>query len=112
MATTITCTKKALIRDNTVPVGKPAPMHIECFCDTHIPVPKPFTGNPVTCPNCRRQFDSCGYVMGEISGFDYENQAWVIDGKYQNCGHPVYMDCGCYGRAHAGEPPAANANIH
>lgn len=35
--------------------------------------------------------------------FDYENQAWVIDGRYQRCGHPEAMDCGCYGRAHAGE---------
>ena len=34
-------------------------------------------------------------------GYDYKNQAWVRHGKYQNCGHPPDMDCGCYGREHA-----------
>lgn len=37
------------------------------------------------------------------NGFDYTNQAWVRDGKYIACGHPAEMDCGCYGRDHAGE---------
>lgn len=35
--------------------------------------------------------------------FDYENQAWVVDGLYERCGHPEEMRCGCYGRLHAGE---------
>lgn len=65
-----------------------------------------------------------------VNGFDYKNQAWVIDGIYQDCGHPqegadipartdsfwlggkeikivieasVFDGCNCYGRAHAGE---------
>lgn len=38
--------------------------------------------------------------------FDYKNQAWVRDGKYVRCGHPALMNCGCYGRLHAGEPIA------
>ena len=38
-----------------------------------------------------------------INGYDYNRQAWVIDGKYQRCGHPDEMPCGCYGRAHEGE---------
>ena len=37
-----------------------------------------------------------------VNGFDYENQAWVLDGKYQACGH--LEACACYGKAHAGEP--------
>ena len=45
-------------------------------------------------------------------GFDYENQAWVVDGRYVNCGHHETINCGCYGRIHAGEAPAANAEIH
>ena len=45
-------------------------------------------------------------------GFDYENQAWVVDGRYVSCGHPETMDCGCFGRIHAGEAPAVNAEIH
>ena len=38
-----------------------------------------------------------------INGYDYDNQAWVIDGKYVRCGHPENMDCGCYGKEHEGE---------
>ena len=33
----------------------------------------------------------------------YERQAWVVDGRYDDCGHPEYMECGCYRRLHAGE---------
>ena len=36
-----------------------------------------------------------------INGFDYKNQAWVKDGKYQSCGHP--QACRCFGKKHAGE---------
>ena len=37
------------------------------------------------------------------SGFDYDRQAWVEDGRYVRCGHPESMSCRCYGRAHEGE---------
>ena len=36
--------------------------------------------------------------------FDYKNQAWVENGVYVRCGHPELMECGCFGRIHAGEP--------
>ena len=38
------------------------------------------------------------------NGYDYSRQAWVADGLYVRCGHPEKMDCGCYGKHHAGEP--------
>lgn len=38
-----------------------------------------------------------------INGFDYVNQAWVTEGRYQTCGHPETMTCDCYGRQHHGE---------
>ncbi len=40
--------------------------------------------------------------------YDYKNQAWVVDGRYESCAHPPSMNCRCYGRLHAGEiaPPA------
>ena len=41
------------------------------------------------------------------NGFDYDNQAWVIDGTYRRCGHPDSMSCGCYGREHEGEMVSA-----
>jgi len=38
-----------------------------------------------------------------INGYDYVNQAWVLDGKYIACGHPAEMKCNCYGRIHKGK---------
>ena len=45
--------------------------------------------------------------------FDYDNQAWIVNGVYQDCNHPARMaaqcEATCYGRTHKGE----NApNIH
>jgi len=37
------------------------------------------------------------------NGYDYENQAWVRNGRYVCCGHPATVDCRCYGRLHQGE---------
>ena len=36
-------------------------------------------------------------------GYDYENQAWYAKGVYITCGHPVTMDCRCFGKANAGK---------
>ncbi len=47
------------------------------------------------------EFDGQGILL---NGFDYENQAWVKDGRYLRCGHPDSMPCGCFGREHAGSP--------
>ena len=33
--------------------------------------------------------------------YDYEHQAWVVDGRYVRCGHETA--CQCYGRLHEGE---------
>jgi len=42
------------------------------------------------------------------NGYDYTNQAWVVDGKYVRCGHgtrPGFeVNCKCFGRLHEGEP--------
>jgi hypothetical protein len=35
--------------------------------------------------------------------YDYQNQAYVLDGVYARCGHPDIMDCSCYGKLHEGE---------
>lgn len=45
------------------------------------------------------------YSEGRLMhGFDYVNQAWVMNGRYIECGHPETMACDCYGREHKGEP--------
>jgi hypothetical protein len=59
------------------------------------------------------QYDKYGLL---INGYDYIHQAWVIRGKYDDCGHPrpgepvpalgpgaLFPGCNCYGRAHKGE---------
>ena len=44
------------------------------------------------------------FVNGRLyDGYDYDNQAWVEEGRYVACGHPGATNCGCYGRLHAGE---------
>lgn len=60
--------------------------------------------------------------------FDYDRQAWVKDGVYQDCHHPqegatytdtiqggqrVWPGCQCYGRLHEGEraPDSASAYL-
>ena len=44
--------------------------------------------------------------------YDYDLQVWIKEGKYQDCGHPESMSCGCYGRLHKNEKavitPACN----
>jgi hypothetical protein len=44
------------------------------------------------------------------TAFDYRHQAWVVNGVYERCSH--LAPCDCYGRKHAGELPAADADIH
>ena len=35
--------------------------------------------------------------------YDYDNQAWVVNGVYARCYHSASMGCNCYGRLHEGE---------
>ncbi len=46
------------------------------------------------------EYNEAGRLM---HGYDYDNQAWVVDGCYIRCGHPEGMDCRCYGKDHEGE---------
>lgn len=46
-----------------------------------------------------------------FNGYDYTNQAWVVEGAYVACGHTLpnpltgkATPCKCYGKIHAGEP--------
>ena len=45
------------------------------------------------------------------NGYDYENQAWVMSGKYVNCGHDDSVHCGCFGRLNAGSETAPDLEI-
>jgi hypothetical protein len=35
--------------------------------------------------------------------YDYDNQAWIVNGLYARCYHSASMGCDCYGRLHEGE---------
>ena len=39
----------------------------------------------------------------KLLSYDYENQVWIKDGKYQDCGHSSEMQCNCFGRKHKNE---------
>jgi hypothetical protein len=42
--------------------------------------------------------------MNTLNGYDYKNQAYVVNGKYYPCGHAgTKWPCDCYGRLHSGE---------
>ena len=48
----------------------------------------------------------------DMTVYDYTNQAWIVNGVYARCGHPEAMNCGCFGRLHAGETPdLANCDV-
>ena len=38
-----------------------------------------------------------------FSEYDYDNQAWAINGKYVRCGHSPTMNCSCYGKINEGK---------
>jgi len=43
------------------------------------------------------------YKNGRLwNGFDYSNQAWVVQGRYVDCGHPEDFHCNCFGRLNEG----------
>ena len=44
------------------------------------------------------------------NGYDYKNQAWVINGVYVACNHPFDLDCSCYGKEHEGEICTVSGN--
>lgn len=57
-------TKKALIRDPSVPIGQPGPMHLNC-CGHEILLDAPFDGSakPVQCPVCATSYKQTGHVI-------------------------------------------------
>ena len=61
----------------------------------------------------QRLTDPLAHPILEGSRYDYRNQAWLVNGVYQDCGHPEAVDCQCFGRIHEGEVcDPANHDIH
>lgn len=57
-------TKLALKRDPTVPIGQPAPMHLDCPCGQSLPVPRvPFAGVQVIQCQCGARYSAEGWVL-------------------------------------------------
>ena len=52
------------------------------------------------------------YLTAEKVQYDYKNQAWLVNGLYTSCEHPEEMQCDCYGKLHAGEAAADNAELN
>lgn len=48
-----------------------------------------------------------------INGYDYKNQAWVVNGRYYPCGHAgTEWPCDCFGRKHSGELVREDAEVN
>jgi len=43
-----------------------------------------------------------GEQMAKVPEYDYQRQAWIVDGRVARCGHRIRM-AGCYACAHVGE---------
>ncbi len=52
----------------------------------------------------------------DIIQYDYTNQAWLVNGRYDACGHPSCLSrtetLRCYGTVHLGETADRCASIH
>lgn len=75
----------------------------------------PFREHQPTCSFLKSGADQGPHDCGPVPAFrelayDYTNQAWIVNGVYQSCGHP--KPCTCFGTVHAGEKPQADADIH
>jgi hypothetical protein len=52
------------------------------------------------------------YREGRLwQGYDYTNQAWVIQGRYVRCGHNAEVKCSCFGRLHEGENTQVDTDL-
>lgn len=61
MSANMRCIKKALIRDDSYPVGTPAPLHVNCACGQPVPITKAFREH--TCTTCGTVYDSGGWIV-------------------------------------------------
>lgn len=52
-------TKAALIRDPSVPPGRPAPLHVRCECGARVDMVPPLSSR---CPDCGLTYDAAGYI--------------------------------------------------
>jgi hypothetical protein len=41
-------------------------------------------------------------ITSDGYGYDYDNQSWILNGRYKRCGHST--PCNCFGTLHNGEP--------
>ena len=99
-----------------LPYGAPVACCIADGCGRKFNSNEPEQRNPLTlkpfwkryCPEHRMNPAGLQVPIVNIppvsgSHYDYENQAWTLDGKYIACEHPESMHCDCYGTRHAGE---------
>jgi hypothetical protein len=57
-------TKRALKVEPGHPIGKPAPMYLDCECGQRLPMLTPFQeGVPVIVCECGRVYDSFGWIQ-------------------------------------------------
>jgi hypothetical protein len=55
--------KLALKRDQSIPAGQPAPLHLDCRCGTRLPMPEDDPTAIVECPSCGAAYDTDGWKV-------------------------------------------------
>ncbi len=78
MSGTCTLMKRAFIRDRAIPIGVPAPLHVEC-CGNKIPQAMPPIIAGTVCPSCGTIYDVGGWITGNAHG--KKGQYTTGDGK-------------------------------
>ena len=58
------CIKKALIRDNRIPVGQSAPLHVNCDCSSAVDIQTSLN----VCKTCGTIYNGTGWIIDNDGG--------------------------------------------
>lgn len=58
------CIKRALKRDDSIPVGQPAPLHVDCLCGRAVPISAAVN----VCQGCGTVYDQGGWIKEGEAG--------------------------------------------
>lgn len=70
---TVTCVKRALKRDPTVPAGIPSLLHVDCGCGQEVPI----VAARNTCAGCGVAYDTSGWILSAAVTPDVVHALWV-----------------------------------
>ena len=60
----MTCLKRALKRDESIPQGVASPLHVDCECGQAVAIETPSWN---ACPGCGTVYDGGGWIIATIT---------------------------------------------